>query len=208
MMGWQWHQLNQMQAITLLQKTTTQTPHQSGFYGPDALPDTQPTASKHWRHSPEPENCKNWNLYTSKIKKLLPVSFKHNRHQTNHISEPYSKFGENRKRIMDVIIRQPICSQTHKQMEKLTTGSIYCTGYRQWALSSQGKSPTGLNLSWSTTRLLLPVQWLHDARTIYIRLKKHSQTIKLPSWIIMESIVSVVDRLYALEDLWKTANAD
>ena len=27
------------------------TPHQSDFYGPDALPDTQPTVSKHWRHS-------------------------------------------------------------------------------------------------------------------------------------------------------------
>ena len=50
MMGWQWHQLNHIQAIcTLLQKTTTPAPHQSDFYGPDALPDTQPTASKHRR---------------------------------------------------------------------------------------------------------------------------------------------------------------
>ena len=50
MMGWQWHQLNHMQAIcTSLQKITTPAPHQSDFYGPDALPDTQPTASKHWR---------------------------------------------------------------------------------------------------------------------------------------------------------------
>ena len=51
-MGWQWHQLNHMQAIcTSLQKITTAAPHQSDFYGPDALPDTQPTASKHWRPS-------------------------------------------------------------------------------------------------------------------------------------------------------------
>jgi len=48
MMGWQWHQLNHMQAIcTSLQKITTPAPHQSDFYGPGALPDTQPTASKH-----------------------------------------------------------------------------------------------------------------------------------------------------------------
>ena len=51
MTGWQWHQLNHMQAIcTSLQKITTPAPHQSDFYGLDALPDTQPTASKHWRH--------------------------------------------------------------------------------------------------------------------------------------------------------------
>ena len=50
MMGWQWHQLNHMQAIcTLPQKITTPAPHQSDFYGLDALPDTQLTASKHWR---------------------------------------------------------------------------------------------------------------------------------------------------------------
>ena len=49
MMGWQWHQLNHMQAsCILLQKITTPAPHQSDFYGPDALPDTQPTASTHW----------------------------------------------------------------------------------------------------------------------------------------------------------------
>ena len=48
MMGWQWHQLNHMQAIcTLLQKITMPALHHSDFYGPDALPDTQPTASKH-----------------------------------------------------------------------------------------------------------------------------------------------------------------
>ena len=47
-MGWQWHQLNHMQAIChSVQKITMPAPHQSDFYGPDALPDTQPTASKH-----------------------------------------------------------------------------------------------------------------------------------------------------------------
>ena len=39
MMGWQWHQMNHMQAIcTSLQKITTPAPHQSDFYGPDARP--------------------------------------------------------------------------------------------------------------------------------------------------------------------------
>jgi len=50
MMWQEWHQLNHMQAIcTSLQKITMPAPNQSDFYGPDALPDTQPTASKHWR---------------------------------------------------------------------------------------------------------------------------------------------------------------
>jgi len=36
MMGWQWHQLNHMQAIgTLLQKITMPASHQSDFYGPN-----------------------------------------------------------------------------------------------------------------------------------------------------------------------------
>ena len=40
-----------MQAIcTSLQKITTPAPHHSDFYGSVALPDTQTTASKHWRH--------------------------------------------------------------------------------------------------------------------------------------------------------------
>ena len=53
MMGWQWHQLNHMQAIsTSLQKITTLASHHSDIYGPDALSDTQPTASKHWRLLP------------------------------------------------------------------------------------------------------------------------------------------------------------
>ena len=55
MMVWQWHQLNHMQAVcTSLQKTTTTTPHQSDFYGPDAFSDNQSTASKHWRPSKKP----------------------------------------------------------------------------------------------------------------------------------------------------------
>ena len=57
MMGWQWHQLNHMQAIcTLLQKITTPASHHLDFYGPDALPDTQPTVSKHWRQTDQLKN--------------------------------------------------------------------------------------------------------------------------------------------------------
>ena len=55
MMGWQWHQLDHMQIIcTTLQidnhtSPVSGVPHHSIFYGPDALPDAQPTVSKHWR---------------------------------------------------------------------------------------------------------------------------------------------------------------
>jgi len=45
--GWQWHQLDHMQVCTSLQTDNhTSTPPLS-FYRPDALPATQPTASKH-----------------------------------------------------------------------------------------------------------------------------------------------------------------
>jgi len=37
---WQWHQLHLAPA-----------PHHSVFYGPDALPAAQPTASEHWMSS-------------------------------------------------------------------------------------------------------------------------------------------------------------
>jgi len=44
---WQWHQLGHMQVCTSLRQITMPTPHHSVFYRPDALPATQPTASKH-----------------------------------------------------------------------------------------------------------------------------------------------------------------
>jgi len=44
----------------------TPAPHHSVFYRPDALPATQPTASKHWRHSTEGTGC--W---------FIRVKFKH-----------------------------------------------------------------------------------------------------------------------------------
>jgi len=45
---WQWHQLGHMQICTSPQTDNhTSTPPLS-FYRPDALPATQPTASKHW----------------------------------------------------------------------------------------------------------------------------------------------------------------
>jgi len=47
---WQWHQLGHMQVCTSLQ-TITPAPHYSVFYRPNALPATQPTASKHWRQT-------------------------------------------------------------------------------------------------------------------------------------------------------------
>jgi len=48
MMGWQWHQLDYMQIIcTLLQTDNHVSTSPLSFYRPDALPATQPTASKH-----------------------------------------------------------------------------------------------------------------------------------------------------------------
>ena len=46
---WQWHQLGQMQVWPYSRQITTPASHHSVFYRPDALPATQPTASKHWR---------------------------------------------------------------------------------------------------------------------------------------------------------------
>ena len=45
---WQWHQLGSMQVCTLLQTDNHASTPPLGFYRPDALPATQPTASKHW----------------------------------------------------------------------------------------------------------------------------------------------------------------
>ena len=48
MMGWQWHQQDHMQIIcTLLQTDNHASTSPLSLYRPDALPVTQPTASKH-----------------------------------------------------------------------------------------------------------------------------------------------------------------
>jgi len=48
MMEWQWQQLGHMQIIcTLLQRDVSTSTLNS--YRPDAVPDTRPTVSKHWR---------------------------------------------------------------------------------------------------------------------------------------------------------------
>jgi len=44
---WQWHQLGHMQVCTLLQTDNHANTPPLFFYRPDALPATQPTASKH-----------------------------------------------------------------------------------------------------------------------------------------------------------------
>jgi len=48
MMGWQWHQLDHMLITGTSCHASTS---QLYFYRPDAFPDAQPTASKHWRHT-------------------------------------------------------------------------------------------------------------------------------------------------------------
>ena len=48
---WQWHQLDRKQTIYTSLQTDNHTNTSSlNFYRPDALPDTQPTVSKRWRH--------------------------------------------------------------------------------------------------------------------------------------------------------------
>ena len=44
---WRWHQLGHMQVCTLLQTDNHASTQHSVFSRPDALPATQPTASKH-----------------------------------------------------------------------------------------------------------------------------------------------------------------
>jgi len=52
MTGWQWHQLDHMQIIfTSLQIDNHAHTSPFSFYRPDALPASQPTMSKHWRHN-------------------------------------------------------------------------------------------------------------------------------------------------------------
>jgi len=50
MIRWQWHQLDHMEIIcTSLQTDNHTSTSPLSFYRPDALPASQPTASKHWR---------------------------------------------------------------------------------------------------------------------------------------------------------------
>jgi len=46
---WPWHHLGHMQVCTLLQADNHASTSPLSLYRPDALPDAQPTASKHWR---------------------------------------------------------------------------------------------------------------------------------------------------------------
>jgi len=47
---WQWHQLGRMHVCISLQTDNHASTPPLSFYRPDALPATQPTASKHWRY--------------------------------------------------------------------------------------------------------------------------------------------------------------
>jgi len=58
MMGWQWHQLDHMQIIcTSLHTDNHASTSPLSFYKPDALPVTQPTASKYWRQRKIKQIC-------------------------------------------------------------------------------------------------------------------------------------------------------
>jgi len=67
---------------------------------------------------PQSRNCQNRILHISKIGNLLPVCPRNNSVRSNHISERREKFGKNRWRIADVIVRQPIGGQTHTRTDR------------------------------------------------------------------------------------------
>jgi len=64
---WQWHQLGHMQVCISLQTDTHASTTPLVFYRPDALPATQPTASKHWRQKEYKTSAQNNIWLTNKI---------------------------------------------------------------------------------------------------------------------------------------------
>jgi len=64
---WQWHQLGHMQVCTLLQTNNHASTPPLIFYRPDALPATQPTASKHYL------TVMQNNTYTKTVTTKLPL---------------------------------------------------------------------------------------------------------------------------------------
>jgi len=66
MMGWQWHQVDHMQInCTSLSTDNHASTSPLSFYWPDALPVTQATASKQWRHLQEME--KTWYFHCERV---------------------------------------------------------------------------------------------------------------------------------------------
>jgi len=90
---------------------------------------------------PQSRNCQNRILHISKIGNLLPVCPRNNSVLNNHIYERYAKFGENRLRIADVIVRQPIGGQTHGQKPKWLDSLSKCI----WQTMTSRKKFTQLN---------------------------------------------------------------
>jgi len=75
---WQWHQLGHMQVCTSLQTDNLASIPPLNFYRPNALPATQPTASKHRRH------C----LYTTHI--IITHSLTHRHTHTHTHTRPFN----------------------------------------------------------------------------------------------------------------------
>jgi len=88
-------------------------------------------------------NCQFQNSCTSKIQFLVPDCATNNRHRTDHILDQHAKFGENRYRIADTIVRQPICSQTHEHR------------WKNWKYTYSLSSPLDRLLEWLLTIHLL-----------------------------------------------------
>ena len=73
MMGWQWHQMDHMQIICASLQTDNyvSTSPRKIFYRLDALPATQPTASKHWRQKATSQNSTTTSTFHMNMDALL-----------------------------------------------------------------------------------------------------------------------------------------
>ena len=153
MMGWQWHHLNHMQAIcTSLQKITTPAHHQSDFYGPDALPDTQPTVSKHWMLKTQKTNI-NLNPDLVTLHRMCPAqkSIRHTvtmlgsatRARTRSLSSKPVKAAWTYW-----IYRQSHCGSRHCKITQAGTGVIRVKITHHNSGNSTGTDSNGNILNW------------------------------------------------------------
>jgi len=75
---WQWHQLSICKSASHLRQITMPASHHSVFYRPNALPATQPTASKHWRQKHWRQMIFPLNLHTNIRAQMLSLGGKRN----------------------------------------------------------------------------------------------------------------------------------
>jgi len=87
---WQWHQLGICKTAPRSRQITTPTPHRSVFYRPDALPATQPTASKHWRHFSQTSDLENFAIAYRSPKHVINSAEKGGRSERDKLDRRWS----------------------------------------------------------------------------------------------------------------------